>query len=84
MAMSGIMTEPLFADRVAGLDIGKAGVEVTIRVPGDTAGGRRRQETRTFGKTRRELPDLAAWLACWEVTKAGTEATGDYVRSEGA
>ena len=63
---------------MAGLDIAKAGVEVTVRVPGDTAAGRRRQETRAFGTTRRELLDLAAWLACWEVTKAGMEATGDY------
>ena len=70
--------EPLFADRVAGLDIAKAGVEVTVRVPGNTTGGRRRQETRAFGTTRRELLELAAWLACWEVTKAGMEATGDY------
>jgi transposase len=74
--MDEVEDEPLFADRVAGLDIGKAGVEVTVRVPGDTA--RRRQETRTFGTTRRELLDLAAWLARWEVVKAGMEATGDY------
>jgi len=70
--------EPLFAERVAGLDIAKAGVEVTIRVPGRSAAGRRLQETRAFGTTRRELLDLATWLACWEVTKAGMEATGDY------
>src|SRR5215471_18199778 len=76
--MEEVEDEPLFADRVAGLDIAKAAVEVTIRVPSDTASGRRRQETRTFGTTRRELLDLAAWLACWEVTKAGMEATGDY------
>jgi transposase len=76
--------EPLFADRVAGPDIATAGVEVTIRVPSHSAAGRRRQETRTFGTTRRELLDLAAWLACWEVTKAGMEATSDYVRREGA
>jgi transposase len=82
--MEEIEDEPLFADRVAGLDIGKAGVEVTVRVPGQIAGGRRRQETRTSGTTRRELLDLASWLACWEVTKAGMEATGDYVRREGA
>jgi hypothetical protein len=56
--MDEVEDEPLFADRVAGLDIGKAGVEVTIRVPGKTAGRRRRQETRTFGTTRRELLDL--------------------------
>src|SRR5882724_9023504 len=76
--MEEIEDEPLFADRVAGLDIAKAAVEVTIRVPSDTAAGRRRQETRTFGATRRELLDLAAWLQRWEVTKAGMEATGDY------
>src|SRR5215471_5517042 len=76
--MEEVEDEPLFADRVAGLDIGKAAVEVTVRVPSESAGGRRRQETRTFGTTRRELLDLAAWLACWEVTKAGMEATGDY------
>jgi transposase len=76
--MDEVEDEPLFADRVAGLDIAKAGVEVTIRVPGHTEAGRRRQETRAFGTTRRELLDLAAWLACWEVTKAGMEATGDY------
>jgi hypothetical protein len=46
--MEEVEDEPLFADRVAGLDIGKAGVEVTIRVPGKTAGRRRRQETRTL------------------------------------
>jgi hypothetical protein len=82
--MHEVEDEPLFAERVAGLDVGKAGVEVTVRVPGQTAGGRRRQETRTFGTTRRELLDLAAWLACWEVAKAGMEATGGYVRREGA
>ena len=70
--------EPLFAERVAGLDIAKAEVEVTIRVPSDTTPGRRQQETRTFGTTRRELLALADWLRCWGVTKIGMEATGDY------
>ena len=50
--------ELLFADRVAGLDIAKAGVEVTIRVPSDTTAGRRQQETRTYGTTRAELESL--------------------------
>jgi len=68
--------EPLFVERVAGLDIGKAEVEVTIRVPSDTHPGRRQQETRTFGTTRRQLLDLAGWLRCWGVTKTGMEATG--------
>ncbi len=76
--MQDVQDEPLFAERVAGLDIAKAGVEVTIRVPSDTTAGRRQQETRTFATTRRELESLADWLACWGVTKIGMEATGDY------
>jgi transposase len=76
--MQDAQDEPLFAERVAGLDVAKAGVEVTIRVPSDTTPGRRQQETRSFGTTRRELLSLADWLATWGVAKAGMEATGDY------
>ena len=76
--MKDVQDEPLFAERVAGLDIAKAEVEVAIRVPSDTHPGRRQQETRTFGTTRRELLDLADWLRGWGVTKAGMEATSDY------
>ena len=76
--MQDVEDEPLFAERVAGIDIAKAGVEVTIRVPSDTRAGRRQQETRSFGTTRRELLALADWLRSWGVTKAGMEATGDY------
>ena len=70
--------EPLFSGRVAGLDIAKAGVEVTIRVPSDTTSGRRQQETRTYRTTRAELESLGDWLRSWGVTKIGMEATGDY------
>jgi transposase len=73
--MHDAQDEPLFAERVAGLDIAKAEVEVTIRVPGDDTAGGRQQETRTFGTTRRELDSLADWLRCRGVTKAGMEAT---------
>ena len=76
--MQDVHDEPLFAERVAGLDIAKAGVEVTVRVPSDTAAGGRQQETRTFGTTRAELESLGDWLACWGVARAGMEATGDY------
>src|SRR5216683_4821768 len=76
--MQDVQDEPLFVQRVAGLDIAKAEVEATIRVPSDTQSGRRQQETRTFGTTRRELESLADWLRCWGVTKSGMEATGDY------
>jgi hypothetical protein len=74
--MQDVEDEPLFAERVAGIDIAKAGVEVTIRVPSDTQPGRRQQETRSFGTTRRQLLALADWLRSWGVTKAGMEATG--------
>src|SRR6478672_7948638 len=76
--MKDAQDEPLFVQRVAGLDIAKAGVEVTIRVPSDTTLGRRQQETRTFTATRAGLLSLADWLRCWRVTKLGMEATGDY------
>jgi hypothetical protein len=69
--------EPLFAERVAGIDIGKAAVMVTIRVPGDTRRGLRQQETREFRSVRKHLLALAGWLRGWQVTKVGMEATGD-------
>jgi transposase len=68
--------EPLFADHAAGIDIAKAGIEVTIRVPSDTRRGGRQQETRSFRTTRKELLALADWLRCWQVTKVGMESTG--------
>jgi transposase len=76
--MEDVHEEPLFVQRVAGLDIAKAEAEVTIRVPSDTISGRRRQETRTVGTTRRQLLDLADWLRSWGVTKVGMEATSGY------
>ena len=76
--MHDVEAEPLFAERAAGIDIAKAGIEVTIRVPSDTRAGRRAQETRSFATTRRELLSLADWLRSWGVTRVGMEATGDY------
>jgi transposase len=70
--------EPLFCDRVAGIDIGKAVVMVTIRVPSEARRGGRQQETREFGTTRRELLALADWLRSWQVERAGMESTSDY------
>ncbi len=70
--------EPLFADRVAGIDIGKKEIMVTIRVPSDSRPGGRQQETRSFGTIRSQLLAMADWLRSWQVTKAGMEATGDY------
>jgi transposase len=68
--------EPLFAERAAGIDIGKAGLEAAVRVPGP--GGRRMQEVRSWGATRRELEALADWLEEHGVTRVGMESTSDY------
>ncbi len=76
--MQEVEDEPLFAERAAGIDIGKKVVMVTIRVPGDGGSGRRQQETREFRTVRKDLLALADWLRSWQVTKAGMEATGDY------
>jgi transposase len=70
--------EPLFAERVAGIDIGKKEIMVTIRVPSDTRRGRRQQETREFRAVRKDLLAVADWLRAWGVIKIGMEATGDY------
>ena len=76
--MEDVQDEPLAAERVAGIDIGKAMVMATIRVPGAVAGGRRRAETREFATTRQGLLALAAWLREWDVERAGMESTSNY------
>jgi transposase len=76
--MQEVEDEPLFAERVAGIDIAKAEVVVTIRVPSDSGRGRRQQETRAFRAVRADLLALADWLRCWQVTRIGMEATSDY------
>ena len=76
--MDEVTDEPLYRDRVCGIDIGKAGMVATIRVPSDANPARRAQETRSFGTTRREVLALADWLRCWQVPAVVTEATGDY------
>jgi hypothetical protein len=79
-----VTDEPLYRDRVCGIDIGKAQLLATIRVPPDEGRSRRMQETRTFGTTRRDVLALADWLRSWQVPAVVMEATGDYVRREGA
>ena len=76
--MEDVEDEPLFAERVAGIDIGKKEIMVTVRVPSDTGSGRRQQETREFRALRKDLLALADWLRSWGVTKIGMEATGHY------
>jgi transposase len=73
-----VTDEPLYRDRVCGIDIGKAGMVATIRVPSGANPARRASETRSFGTTRREVLALADWLRCWQVPAVVMEATGDY------
>jgi transposase len=73
-----VTDEPLYRDRVCGIDIGKAGMVATIRVPSDKDPARRASETRSFGTTRKEVLALADWLRCWQVPAVVMEATGDY------
>jgi transposase len=76
--MEEVTDEPLYRDRVCGIDIGKAGMAVTIRVPSDKDPSRRMAETREFGTTKREVLALADWLRCWQVPAMVMEATSDY------
>ena len=78
--MEEVTDEPLYRDRVCGIDIGKAGMAATIRVPSDKDPARRAAETRSFGTTRREVLALADWLRCWQVNAVVMEATSDYWR----
>jgi hypothetical protein len=57
-----VTDEPLYRDRVCGIDIGKAGLVATIRVPSGKDPARRAAETRSFGTTKRELLALEARL----------------------
>ena len=76
--MDEVTDEPLYRDRVCGIDIGKAGMVATIRVPSDKDRSRRMAETREFGTTKREVLALADWLRAWQVPAVVMEATGDY------
>jgi transposase len=77
-AVEEVADEPLYRDRVCGIDIGKAQMAATIRVPPDKNRSRRMQETRAFGTTKREVQALADWLPSWQVHALVMEATGDY------
>ena len=76
--MDEVTDEPLYRDRVCGIDIGKAQMAATIRVPSDNNPARRASETREFATTRRGVLALADWLRCWQVPAVVMEATGDY------
>lgn len=69
----------VYAERVAGIDIGKAELKACVRVPGKRA-GTFRHEVRTFGTTTRSLLKLQDWLLDQRVTLVGMESTRQYWR----
>jgi len=62
--------------RCAGLDVHKATVVATVRVPTD--GGGRRIVTETFGAMTPDLMALRDWLQAFGVTHVALESTGVY------
>jgi transposase len=73
-----VTDEPLYRDRVCGIDLGKAEMVATIRVPSEADPARRAAETRSFATTKAGVLALADWLRCWQVPAVVMEATGDY------
>jgi transposase len=68
----------LLIECCAGLDVHKASVTATVRIP-DQVGGRL-QQTRSFRATTAGLVLLGDWLASFGVTVVGMESTGVYWR----
>ena len=60
----------------AGLDVHKASVVATVRVPGESGG--RRVVTATFGTMTADLIALREWLQAFGVTHVALESTGVY------
>jgi len=66
----------LLIARGAGLDVHKATVVATVRVPDDRGG--RRSVTETFGTMTADLLALRDWLQAYGVTHVALESTGVY------
>jgi transposase len=76
--LTGTQDNEKIIERVAALDIGKAGLVCCVRVPGEGRPGGRLQEVETSSTMTRALPGMAGRLACLGVTRVVTEATPDY------
>ena len=68
----------LVVERVAALDLGKAGLEACVRVPNPQRPGRRMQELRGYGTTTAQLLAMAGWLRHWHVQRVVMESTSTY------
>jgi len=78
-----VVAVELVVERCSGLDVGKDEVVACVRVPAPDSRARR-QEIRTFPTFTSSLEALADWLQAEGVTQVVMEATGQYVRHEGA
>ena len=67
-----------------GAGFGKKDLKACVRTPNPSGKRSRRQEIRTFSTTTKGLLELREWLVAQKVTLVVPEATGDYVRREGA
>ena len=68
--------------RCCGLDVHKKTVVACVLTPGATS--HPVTQVRTFETMTDQLLGLADWLAAHQVTHVAMEATGAYVRHEGA
>jgi transposase len=68
----------LVVERVAALDLGKAGLEACVRVPNPQRPGRRMQELRGYGTSTAQLLAMAGWLRHWQVQRVVMESTSTY------
>jgi hypothetical protein len=68
----------LVVERVAALDLGKAGLEACVRVPHPQRPGRRMQELRGYATATAQLLAMAAWLRHWHVQRVVMESTSTY------
>jgi transposase len=76
--MEEVDEQELHVERIAALDLGKATLEVCVRVPHESKPGRRLQEVRGYATTTGALLALADWLHSWGVTRVVMESTSDY------
>jgi transposase len=68
----------LAVERIAALDLGKAGLEACVRVPHQQRPARRMQELRSYATTTAHLLELAMWLRQWRVQRVVMESTSSY------